>query len=181
MPESNQRRKEKRAERKAAGLCTMCGNRPPKGRGSTCSVCRDYFKKYKNKKESKGICRRCASGVPLPKKKTCETCLKKQRDYVQSLRDEVFTAYGGYVCRCCGETHKEFLQLDHVNNDGSDHRKEVGSAGGDRLYLWLKKNGYPPIIQVLCANCNYSKAHYGYCPHHPHREVNNAPTRRTDN
>jgi hypothetical protein len=71
------------------------------------------------------------------------------------------------------------LQLDHVNNDGNEHRKEVGSAGGDRLYLWLRNHGYPPIMQVLCANCNYAKAHYGFCPHRPNREVNDAPLRRS--
>src|ERR1700675_2807489 len=25
-----------------------------------------------------------------------------------------YKAYGGYICRCCGETIREFLTLDHI-------------------------------------------------------------------
>src|ERR1700690_1237472 len=40
-------------------------------------------------------------------------------------KDAVFAAYGGYVCACCGEMEKAFLTLDHLNNDGNKHRKQV--------------------------------------------------------
>ena len=181
MPQSSESKKERREARRAAGLCTMCGNRPPMEEGgSTCETCRGYFKTYHDRKEAAGGCRKCGSGVPQPGNKNCDECLRKQREYIAKLRYDTIMAYGGYRCACpgCTVTEPEFLQLDHINNDGNVHRKLLGSPGGDRLYRWLKNHGYPPIMQVLCANCNYAKAHYGRCPHQPHREVNDAPTRR---
>jgi hypothetical protein len=82
------------------------------------------------------------------------------------LREKIFAHYGDR-CTCCGETQKEFLSLDHINNDGAKHRRELGiSTGGNRFYLWVVRNNYPPGLQVLCYNCNLSKEKYGYCPHH---------------
>lgn len=49
----------------------------------------------------------------------------------------------------------DMLCIDHINNDGSKHRKEVGRA---RLYGWLKNNDFPLGFQVLCANHNLKKA-----------------------
>ena len=60
-------------------------------------------------------------------------------------------------CACCGETEIDFLSLDHINNDGSKHRRETGTRGG--IYSWVIKNNFPPLFQVLCMNCNFSKAH----------------------
>jgi hypothetical protein len=59
-------------------------------------------------------------------------------------------------------TEPDFLQIDHVNNDGKQHRKVIGQG---RTYFWLKKNNFPSDFQVLCANCNFAKGHYGTCPH----------------
>lgn len=33
------------------------------------------------------------------------------------------------------------------------------------FYRWIKKNGFPDSVQVLCWNCNCAKGIYGYCPH----------------
>jgi GrpB-like predicted nucleotidyltransferase (UPF0157 family) len=77
-----------------------------------------------------------------------------------------FAAYGGPKCVCCGEEGVSFLTLDHVNDDGYNHRKVVGS--GSAFYRWLKRNHYPqdPPLQVLCANCNQSKqVNGGVCEH----------------
>jgi hypothetical protein len=80
----------------------------------------------------------------------------------QKRKDEVYNAYGGYICRCCGETDPIFLTIDHVNNDGYVHRKQFKTD----IYSWLRTNGYPSGFQVLCWNCNRAK-HYnnGICPH----------------
>lgn len=59
----------------------------------------------------------------------------------------------------------EFLQIDHINNDGKEHRKASGCGSGEAMYRWLKKNNYPAGFQVLCCNCNYAKMKYGECPH----------------
>lgn len=83
-------------------------------------------------------------------------------------------AYGGYRCACCGTTEPEFLQLDHIDNNGGAQRRTPGQGSGTQLYAWLKRHNYPPGYQVLCANCNYAKANFGRCPHHPDKVVNAA-------
>lgn len=89
----------------------------------------------------------------------------KERDRQQALKHEAFQAYGGYRCSCCGEEEPMFLCLDHVNNDGNQHRREIG--GAERLYQWLRVNDYPRgLLQVLCFNCNQGKRlNGGTCPH----------------
>lgn len=92
-----------------------------------------------------------------------EQALAAQRDCNQRLKDAAYAAYGGYVCACCGETEKAFLTIDHVNNDGAKHRREVDRR---KIYKWLARNGYPNDFQVLCMNCNFGKARNGgVCPH----------------
>lgn len=76
---------------------------------------------------------------------------KKYRDLV---RAEIFAAYGGALCRCCGEQDQSVLCVDHVNNDGASHRKQLGKPG---IYEWLRRNKYPAGFQILCMNCNQAK------------------------
>ena len=66
---------------------------------------------------------------------------------------------------CCGETGFEFLTVDHINNDGNEHRRQIKAAFG--IYGWLEKNGFPKDgLQLLCWNCNMGKrANGGTCPH----------------
>jgi hypothetical protein len=45
------------------------------------------------------------------------------------------------------------LTLDHIKDDGADHRRKHGS----NLYLWASKNGYPPTLQTMCYNCQWVK------------------------
>lgn len=81
-----------------------------------------------------------------------------------AIRDQVLAAYGSR-CRCCGETIKRFLTLDHVNNDGAVHRKEL-QAETISIYAWAVANDYPDVIQILCYNCNLGRAlNGGICPH----------------
>lgn len=93
----------------------------------------------------------------------------KMREYRQKskirLRLETFDAYGGAICRCCGEKEVLFLTIDHVNNNGAEERRLHGSRGGYAFYAILRKLGYPPGYQVLCFNCNMAKGAFGICPH----------------
>lgn len=99
--------------------------------------------------------------------------LAQGRVYIQAkravIKDEVFNAYGGYVCACCGETEKMFLSIDHMNNDGAVFRRKISgkrTAAGYHTYIWLKKHGFPSGHQVLCMNCNHGKRmNKGICPH----------------
>lgn len=82
------------------------------------------------------------------------------------IKDQVFTAYGGWICNCCGEQERAFLTIDHMLNDGYKLRKEKVHGHSTRFYRWLKNNGYPKDFQVLCMNCNFGKRmNNGVCPH----------------
>lgn len=82
------------------------------------------------------------------------------------IRNKVLSYYGGVPpkCACCGEMEIKFLSLDHINNDGAKHRREIKSKGNN-LYRWIVKNKFPSIFQILCYNCNCAKGFYGKCPH----------------
>lgn len=89
------------------------------------------------------------------------------------LKDDVFNAYGGYKCHCCGETEPMFLTIDHIDGKGADHRRSMTAKGrnyrdatGYKTYRWLENNGFPPGFRILCANCNHgSYRNGGVCPH----------------
>lgn len=80
------------------------------------------------------------------------------------LKRLVIEYYGG-KCACCGESHLEFLQIDHVNGGGNLQRKAIRRSSGQDFYHWLKSNHFPFGFRVLCANCNSAIGYYGYCPH----------------
>ena len=85
-------------------------------------------------------------------------------NYRAKLKRETLRAYGN-KCICCGEKNPIFLTLDHINNDGKEHRKKFPTTMS--LQVWLKKNSWPKnIIQILCFNCNLGrKQNGGICPH----------------
>ena len=88
------------------------------------------------------------------------------RVYYFRLQHQCIMAYGGYRCACCGEAEPMFLTIDHVENNGSQHRKELGTLGGAKFYLWLIANHFPRGFQVLCSNCNHGRhRNGGICPH----------------
>lgn len=121
---------------KAKGKCVQCGKR--RGKEGTACLC--------------GKCR--------------QKQINKSAASHQRIKDEAFAAYGGYQCRQCPVTNPVILTLDHIDNDGAEHRKQLGhhkdtrkGGKGANIYRWLKKHGYPPIMQVLCFNCNILKEH----------------------
>lgn len=90
--------------------------------------------------------------------------LIREKRYKMKNKLIVLTHYGGNPpkCACCGETHIEFLTIDHINGGGCKHRKQIGTNNINR---WLIKNNFPEGYRVLCMNCNTSRGFYGYCPH----------------
>lgn len=80
------------------------------------------------------------------------------------LKQQVIAAYGG-ACACCGEAEPQFLTLDHVNNDGAEHRRTSGLRTGIATWRYARRMGYPDTFQLLCWNCNGAKGAYGRCPH----------------
>ena len=101
-------------------------------------------------------------------KKSCKQC---RREYIrrsdkkryQRRRSQALEAYGN-KCACCGTTEETFLAIDHIEDNGNVHRKELRASGNITIYQWLERNDYPEGFQVLCSNCNYAKSQ-GICPH----------------
>ena len=82
------------------------------------------------------------------------------------LKKNTLNNYGG-KCVQCGETIDLFLNLDHVNDDGAQHRKELtkqrtGRTGTGQIYRWARDNNYPSSLQILCDNCNLAKSRTGF-------------------
>lgn len=131
--------------RKERGLCYRCGKRPPEGGVQICKQCsvkwRERRRLYKARYNS------------------------AHRGKRLQLKREAFDAYGGSHCACCGESHHEFLALDHIEGGGAAHRRELRRVRGSAFYEWLKKEGFPRGYQVLCHNCNLAKKDAGICPH----------------
>lgn len=69
-----------------------------------------------------------------------------------NIKYKVFSYYG-LSCAWCGQTNQILLTIDHIKNDGSKHRKEIGST----IYRWLIRNNMPEGFQTLCYNCNSAK------------------------
>jgi len=93
-----------------------------------------------------------------------ETFNRYSREWNKKRREIVIFHYGG-KCMCCGESNIEFLTMDHINNDGAKHRKELKENGHIHIYDWIIKNDFPDTFQVLCMNCNWAKGKYKLCPH----------------
>lgn len=145
----------------------------------------EKLREYRVRWDEIGLCTRCGTHPSIPGQKRCESCLAKakanwarhsealkpiRQQKHQALKLEVMNAYGGAVCACCGDIHLEFLSINHINGDGSQHRREMGwknrlGNGGGNIYGWLKARQFPPGFNVLCMNCNFALGHAGYCPH----------------
>lgn len=77
------------------------------------------------------------------------------------LKTEVFKYYSPQLKCTCGYDDIRALSIDHINNDGAKHRKELFKTkrgGGTSFYRWLKNNHYPEGFQVLCMNCQFIKS-----------------------
>ena len=74
----------------------------------------------------------------------------------------------GWVCACCGESHPDFLTLEHkvgtnhyVFDVGSTHEKNC-----QQLIREAEKDGWDSEkYELLCIGCNWAKGQYGQCPH----------------
>ena len=71
---------------------------------------------------------------------------------------KVFDAYGN-KCTICEESDPLVLNIDHVFNDGKNHKTATGyKVTGNSLYTYLIKESFPKDrFQLLCANCNQRK------------------------
>lgn len=154
-------------ERKAAGLCVRCGKSPAHVGRTCCAPCREFLRVAKTKQyqshRAKGLCNWC--GLPHTGSSLCTSCAPKHAKCVRNLRagrrTKVIEHYGG-KCACCGEAEPIFLELDHINNDGTNYSKNIRQE----LTAWAIRHDYPNMLQLLCCNCNRGKyLNGGVCPH----------------
>lgn len=158
-----------RQKKLAAGLCE-CGD-PVETDKNYCSACcerrRQLAKTIHQKRRDAGQCVHCGAEA-VDGKKCCLDCQLRARERCQKQRTEALEAYGKQ-CACCGEDEVAFLVINHIENNGAEHRREIGTGN---LYGWLKSNKFPTGFQTLCWNCNAAKAIYGVCPHQKKKNDN---------
>lgn len=77
-----------------------------------------------------------------------------------TLKKEVLAHYGNGELACvkCGfDADVNALTIDHINNDGSHHRRQLFNNRTGSIYKWLKDEGLPLGYQTLCGNCQLIK------------------------
>jgi len=152
-------------ERSDRGLCPECGQVREDISKYLCERCRNLHRQYARKyyqnkphiKEANNL-----RGIKW-QKDNADKVRKSSQLSRQRLKEDVFSHYGNR-CACCGESHTEFFTIDHINNNGNEHRRQLKNTKNN-FYSWIKQNNYPEDLQILCWNCNQAKAFYGACPH----------------
>lgn len=138
-------------------------------------------RKRKKRNRLRGICVQCGCRPAQACRISCGRCLERSakrsteyakihkveiKIYHESVRLEVYKAYGGPLCACCGESGLKFLSIDHVDGGGVRQRKRDGVGSGRNFMLWLRQQKFPSGYQVLCMNCNHGRhRNGGICPH----------------
>lgn len=119
-----------------------------------------------DRRRAEGMCPYCGKQPPAEGRRMCPDCTasrKKINDKSRAkAKTETIAHYGG-ECVCCGEKEPAFLTLDHINNDGAEHRRNTSYRS---MMAYARHNGYPPDLQLMCWNCNLGKhINGGVCPH----------------
>lgn len=146
----------------------------------TCKKCLgikslDDFPKYINSSGNQcwrhecSVCVKSRMTLRLTRPDAKAAALASKIKSAERLWQETLDAYGR-VCKCCGESEPDFLCIDHINDDGNTERAilrptEPKTFGGKTYYTWLRQQGWPQHVQLLCFNCNFAKARRRGCPH----------------
>ncbi len=170
--------------RLANGLCKLCGKENFRPKFKTCKDCGEKnaskLRQYRDERIALGLCRYCSK--PKDPNETihmCSDCRKRTQEYCArtyesrkvKYKQAVFDIYE-QKCNCCGETTIPFLSIDHVNNNGNEHRRQVfkrNSAGN--MWVWVSSQNSKGLLkkddfQILCHNCNHGRhINGGICPH----------------
>ena len=94
------------------------------------------------------------------KKRNKDKYSQWNKEYNVRLRFKIISYYSNNKneCRNCGINDIDVLCVDHINNDGNKFRKiNRNTHTGNNLLLWILKNNFPDIFQILCSNCNLKK------------------------
>ncbi len=113
----------------------------------------------------------CARNREARRKLNNEWISKNREKYNRSkhkfrlkVKVTVMAMYASPIrCVSCGFNDIDGLTLDHIHDNGADHRKALklshrgASVSGGRIYEYIYKHGKIDGMQVLCANCNLIK------------------------
>jgi hypothetical protein len=148
------RKRARRQQRIAAGVCTRCGQRPPPEGRRLCDPCATYASEDRAKRRAQD---------PEGDREKHRVWLAGSR---RAARATVMQMYGGR-CACCGETQIEFLTIDHINGNGIEHRASLGISKSNHSSFYAKLAQEPKRddLMILCANCHMAKDLFGGCPH----------------
>lgn len=114
--------------------------------------------------EANGLCVKCYS-AKYSKEHPEDRALARirLRKVASRAKLEALTHYGkGGKLRCCARGCKvcdiDILTLDHINDNGAEHRRSVkGNLKGKAIYAWARRVSYPKGFQTLCANHQLKK------------------------
>jgi hypothetical protein len=136
---------------------------------------RRAYQKWKNTEHGRQVLRKnCLDYYYRHREAKIKYMRQRSKIRIREQKLLVLTHYSNNLpkCACCGESHVEFLSIDHINGGGNKHRKSLHLTGmGHNFYRWLIKKEFPEGYRVLCMNCNFSLGHYGYCPHNPKEKI----------
>lgn len=145
------------------GKCVQCGFRDP---GALCVVRADGNRHHGsperrlrdalNPGKYQLVCQNCIVRRSHGSDETqaSKKVVRQQQRHAR-LMQEVFERLGG-ECVHCGLTDREVLCVDHVNNDGAEHRRSV--PGQIALMREVVADAASGRFQVLCHNCNMLKS-----------------------
>ena len=129
-----------------------------------CSTCHTllpntvFHKQYGRKDGLQRECKLCRK----KHKKTYDSYQKGYRNRQKKLVYDHYCVDGKICCATCGFSNIKALSIDHINNNGSEHRKEISKGkkyniGSIAIYRSIINNNYPDGFQILCMNCQWIK------------------------
>ena len=178
------RRPSRRVENPTERVCKTCGINKPIDRyqpqnatreqdwvtyRQSCRVCESA--KAMQRYEARKIavkCSHCGAETPTAGYTTCQTCREQNaiaRDNsTNMLRAQVLLAYGR-KCAHCGDRRLECLEIDHVGGWGNEHKDLRGRRlTGYGLWVWIRDNGFPKSIRLLCGSCHSALSYWKLLP-----------------
>ena len=112
------------------------------------------------------ICPKCLKRDKHKDRPYCYECTRAyHREADRRRRQEILDHFGG-ACLWCGFDDPRALQIDHVFDDGADHRRSLSSTGRSKntagkvqtmLRRMIRNGEDTSRFQLLCANCNWIK------------------------
>ena len=118
---------------------------------------RSCFHQHRNTVYYSQICSTEMCNSRITKHNKIGICAECNRAVIRKNRWIKFYKLLGNQCACCGERDQMYFEIDHVNNDGSKHRKAINKMPNIKNYEdYLNEN--PNGLQILCSNCNRAKA-----------------------